>query len=218
MRTRPAPPSWGCLPALPRIIVNGGAKGARHEKLIFTVAIAALLAGRAAPPLLARGGQRHHGIWSGHSYHAGHYFRHRPYYGYRHRHHRHGGHSSIRGGGAVVLGILAGAVILGSLLSRPAPARAPVLRSPTGAPLGGCIATTGTGTWYGHPARFSGTMCYDPAGRAYALREKLVKIGAKVVRHGRYVTFQLAEVAVPRELFRKILSLIDDLRRRPTPA
>ena len=29
------------------------------------------------------------------------------------------------------------------------------------------------------------------------LREKLVKIGAKVVSHGRYVTFQLAEVAVP---------------------
>ena len=37
------------------------------------------------------------------------------------------------------------------------------------------------------------------------LREKLVKIGAKVVSHGRYVTFQLAEVAVSRELFRKIL-------------
>ncbi len=50
------------------------------------------------------------------------------------------------------------------------------------------------------------------------LRERLVKIGAKVVRHGRYVTFQLAEVAVPRQLFRKILSLIDDLRRRPVPA
>jgi hypothetical protein len=50
------------------------------------------------------------------------------------------------------------------------------------------------------------------------LREKLVKIGAKVVRHGRYVTFQLAEVAVPKELFRKILRLIDDLRRRPVPA
>ncbi len=46
-------------------------------------------------------------------------------------------------------------------------------------------------------------------------REKLIKIGAKVVCHGRYVTFQLAEVAVPMELFRKILSLIDDLRRRP---
>ena len=45
------------------------------------------------------------------------------------------------------------------------------------------------------------------------LREKLIKIGAKVVSHGQYVTFQLAEVAVPRELFRKILNLIDDLRR-----
>ena len=31
------------------------------------------------------------------------------------------------------------------------------------------------------------------------LREKLVKTGAKVVRHGRYITFQVAEVAVPRE-------------------
>ncbi len=50
------------------------------------------------------------------------------------------------------------------------------------------------------------------------LREKLIKIGAKVVSHGRYVTFQLAEVAVPRERFRKILSLIDDLRPRPAPA
>ena len=50
------------------------------------------------------------------------------------------------------------------------------------------------------------------------LREKLVKIGAKVVSHGRYVTFQLAEVAVPRSLFQKILGLIDDLRRRPAPA
>ena len=49
------------------------------------------------------------------------------------------------------------------------------------------------------------------------LRKKLVKIGAKVVRHGRYVTFQLAEVAVPRSLFRRILGLIDDLRRRPVP-
>jgi hypothetical protein len=55
-------------------------------------------------------------------------------------------------------------------------------------------------------------------GSLTTLREKLVKIGAKVVRHGRYVTFQLAAVAVPRELFRKILSLIGDLRRRPAPA
>ena len=37
------------------------------------------------------------------------------------------------------------------------------------------------------------------------LREKLVKIGAKVTRHSKYVTFQLAEVAVPRNLFAAIL-------------
>src|SRR5665647_3571848 len=34
-----------------------------------------------------------------------------------------------------------------------------------------------------------------------SLREKLVKIGAKLVVHGRYMTFQMAEVAVPRDLF-----------------
>jgi len=51
-----------------------------------------------------------------------------------------------------------------------------------------------------------------------SLREKLVKIGAKVVRHARYAIFQMAEVAVPRELFEKILRLIDRLRRRQAPA
>ncbi len=50
------------------------------------------------------------------------------------------------------------------------------------------------------------------------LREKLIKIGAKVVLRGRYITFRLAEVAVPRSLFQKMLGLIDDLRRRPVPA
>ncbi len=49
------------------------------------------------------------------------------------------------------------------------------------------------------------------------LREKLVKIGAKVVRHGRYITFQLAEVAIPRDLFADILQLIAGLRPRPAP-
>ncbi len=34
-----------------------------------------------------------------------------------------------------------------------------------------------------------------------SLRQKLVKIGARIVGHGRYVTFQMAEVAVPRSLF-----------------
>ncbi len=40
---------------------------------------------------------------------------------------------------------------------------------------------------------------------------KLIKIGAKVVRHGRYVTFQLAEIAIPRDLFAEILRRIDRL-------
>ncbi len=52
------------------------------------------------------------------------------------------------------------------------------------------------------------------------LREKLVKIGAKAVRHGRYVTFQLAEVAVPVTCSEKSCgrSMIRDqapLQRRP---
>ena len=38
-----------------------------------------------------------------------------------------------------------------------------------------------------------------------SLREKLIKIGAKIVSHGRYVTFQLAEVAVCRQMFAEIL-------------
>jgi hypothetical protein len=35
------------------------------------------------------------------------------------------------------------------------------------------------------------------------LREKMIKIGARVVRHGRYVIFQMAEVAVSRPCSRK---------------
>jgi hypothetical protein len=44
------------------------------------------------------------------------------------------------------------------------------------------------------------------------LREKLIKIGAKVVRHSKKVVFQMAEVAVPRELFWSILQAISRLR------
>ncbi len=49
------------------------------------------------------------------------------------------------------------------------------------------------------------------------LREKLIKIGAKVVRHGRYITFQMAEVAISRPLFAEILRLINRLRPAPLP-
>jgi hypothetical protein len=51
-----------------------------------------------------------------------------------------------------------------------------------------------------------------------SLREKLVKIGARVVSHGRYVTFQMAEVAVPQQMFADILSLIARLRAPPVLA
>jgi hypothetical protein len=51
-----------------------------------------------------------------------------------------------------------------------------------------------------------------------SLREKLIKIGAKVVSHGRYVTFQMAEVAVSRLMFRDIPMLIARLRAPPVPA
>ena len=43
------------------------------------------------------------------------------------------------------------------------------------------------------------------------LREKLVKIGAKVVAHSRYVTFQMAEVAIPSRLFAAILRRVGRL-------
>ena len=45
------------------------------------------------------------------------------------------------------------------------------------------------------------------------LREKLVKIGARVVTHARYVIFQMAKVAVLRKLFAAILERIQRLRR-----
>jgi hypothetical protein len=50
-----------------------------------------------------------------------------------------------------------------------------------------------------------------------SLKEK-IKIGAKVVSHGRYVVFQMAEVAIPRQMFQEILRLIAELRPQPPPA
>jgi len=44
------------------------------------------------------------------------------------------------------------------------------------------------------------------------LQDKLVKIGSKIVLHGRYVRFQMAEVAFSRELLADIMRRIDRLR------
>jgi hypothetical protein len=51
-----------------------------------------------------------------------------------------------------------------------------------------------------------------------SLKEKLIKIGAKVVSHGRIVAFQTAEVAIPWQMFQEILRLIAELRPKPPPA
>ena len=45
-----------------------------------------------------------------------------------------------------------------------------------------------------------------------SLREKVVKIGSEVIVNARYTVFQMAEVAVPRDLFRRMLDMIHDLR------
>ncbi len=70
-------------------------------------------------------------------------------------------------------------------------------------------------------ANFMRTLALPEAIKQWSLtslREKLVKIGAKVAHHGRYVIFQMAEVAVPKELFQEILRLIAELRPQPPPA
>jgi hypothetical protein len=51
---------------------------------------------------------------------------------------------------------------------------------------------------------------------ARQLRERQVKTGAKIVRHGRSVIFQMAEVMVSRALFQQILDALAALRRLPS--
>jgi len=51
-----------------------------------------------------------------------------------------------------------------------------------------------------------------------SLREKLIKIGAKIASHGRHITFQMADVGLSRQLYADILSLIARLRAPPTRA
>jgi hypothetical protein len=51
-----------------------------------------------------------------------------------------------------------------------------------------------------------------------SLRERLITIDAQVVSHGRYVSFQMTEVAVSRQMFADVLTLMARLRAPPTPA
>ncbi len=70
-------------------------------------------------------------------------------------------------------------------------------------------------------ANFMRTLALPEAVKHWSLtslQQKLVKSGARIVGHGRSVTFQMAEVAVPRGLFDEILRLIAQLRAPPAPA
>jgi hypothetical protein len=51
-----------------------------------------------------------------------------------------------------------------------------------------------------------------------SLQLKLIKIGARVVRHARAITFQLAEVALTGAMVRAILDSIRLLRAPPSCA
>jgi hypothetical protein len=50
------------------------------------------------------------------------------------------------------------------------------------------------------------------------LRERLIKTGARLVRHGRYAIFQMAAAALPQEVFAGIFGLINTLRGPPVEA
>ena len=61
---------------------------------------------------------------------------------------------------------------------------------------------------------FAGWFCRGKSntGLFAVLLVKLIKIGAKVVRHNRYTTFQMAAVAIDQTLFAEILARIKRLR------
>ena len=48
-----------------------------------------------------------------------------------------------------------------------------------------------------------------------SLRERLIKTGARLVRHGRYARFQMAAAARPQAVLAGILGLINTLRGPP---
>jgi len=95
----------------------------------------------------------------------------------------------------------------------------------------GAIKWTGCHVGHSPPTRFVYSFMRWPTIRQFlrtlatpepikewsltSLKEKLIKIGAKIVSHGRYVAFQMAEVAIPKNLFADILRMIAELRPPP---
>ncbi len=69
-----------------------------------------------------------------------------------------------------------------------------------------------------NPGNFLRRLCLPKAVKHWSLRSvqiKLIKIGARLVRHTRRLVFQLAEVAVSREVFRQVLKRIAGLHPAP---
>ena len=65
---------------------------------------------------------------------------------------------------------------------------------------------------------FLRTLFLPKAVKHWSLRSvqiKLIKIGGRLVRHARRLVFQLAEVAVPKDVFRQVLERIDGLHPAP---
>ncbi|HEX74854.1 MAG TPA: hypothetical protein G4N93_06920 [Dehalococcoidia bacterium] len=70
----------------------------------------------------------------------------------------------------------------------------------------------------GNPSREGRRLCLPEATNDWLLRGlqvKLIKMGGRIVRHAQQIIFQLAEVAVLRDLFTAILGRITRLFLSP---
>src|SRR5579872_5819488 len=79
-------------------------------------------------------------------------------------------------------------------------------------PIVGKIPVTAAGVGAVQPAPSFGGAGADQDWSLTSLRENLITIGAKVAGHGRHIALQAATVAIPPQLFQKILRLIAELR------
>ena len=68
------------------------------------------------------------------------------------------------------------------------------------------------------PLPFDAEFGSDMASVSSPLVSVIMDQVRPAISHGRYVTFQMAEVAVPRQMFAEILSLIARLRAPSAPA
>lgn len=127
------------------------------KKMIGVVAVLALCLATIAP---AQAGG--YGRGYGHHGYKGH--------GYGHHGYRHHGYKRHRDytGAYVALGVIGGALLLGTLLSRPSYAAAPAYTPPPPVRQD-CQPTTGTGYLNGRLATFGGTWCRDAYGNGYVV-------------------------------------------------